>query len=262
MVRTIDRLISEWSLPSLDLITTRDLINHSYLRRIQRWIAADQCRDYIALRTITAPPPALPLPPHYPPLLPQLPTHLNLLLATRICSAPPRFMRYDERATASLRSRLRLNRSTLQHSLFRRFMDRTTSACSSCHAPVEDPAHLLVCPSYADARYHVRIEPGRGTGTGLLTPDYDPIRFPHSLHHLLGEITLEQWTHSHITHRPSLRPLHHHHHLHPRPRDRHRLRNRTYHPPSRKHFQLLTDRSLATSGWYLRFISRNRFNKL
>lgn len=265
MVRTVDRLITEWSLPSLALITTLDLINHSYLRRIQRWIAAARCLDYIALRTITA-----------PSLHPHLPVHLDLSLATRICSAPPRFMRYDERATASLRSRLRLNRSTLQHSMFCRHMDRSTSACSSCHAPIEDPAHLLVCPLYEDARFHVRILPGADTGTGLLTPDYDPVRFPHSLHHLLGEFTMEQWTHSHVTHRPSnsfraRQPHRLHPHLpprlphapsRPRPRNRHRLRDRTYPPPSRKHFQLLTDRSLATSGWYLRFISRNRFNKL
>ena len=63
---------------------------------------------------------------------------------------PATYIRYDTPLHSRLRARLRLNRSNLSNSLFRRHLS-LSPACSTCNT-IETPDHLLICPLYHDAR--------------------------------------------------------------------------------------------------------------
>jgi hypothetical protein len=118
------------------------------VEQTRAWRADGKCRDLVALR----------------------PT-------TQHGIAP--YLRRDSYDVCALRARLRLNRSALHSSLFRR-RARPDSVCPCCGAKDETVAHLLVCPHYATQRARLP--------TFLISRARRAPRAPFTLAHLLGEV--------------------------------------------------------------------------
>jgi hypothetical protein len=128
-----------------------------------RWRAAGKCRDLLALRLIEKPDPR-----HLP------------------GRAPARYLLHDDRQTASLRARLRLNRSFLHDSQFRRHIAGIPSAACSCGAPIENARHLLFCPLYRSVRAEIASSiPYRYLPRD---PPSTPLARQHATDILLGEL--------------------------------------------------------------------------
>jgi hypothetical protein len=139
----------DWTVPKYSLIPTarcianrwnlnwkwiqRSMYSSKKLRRVahQRqtvgWRADGQCKGYVALRLIERPDPR-----------------------QQIARFPAQYLLHDDSLTASIRARLRLNRSFPNDSQYRRYM--IPSPACSCGAVLEDVRHLLFCRLYRSAR--------------------------------------------------------------------------------------------------------------
>jgi hypothetical protein len=76
----------------------------------------------------------------------------KLLRVLKTTAAPAAYLSISSRSTASLRARLRFDRSALNESRARRGMPGLDTACPSCHLPESAEHVLLFCPLFADAR--------------------------------------------------------------------------------------------------------------
>ena len=154
LVPTVARIRAEWasssgagngSVPAsfaINTIVTPNPISNYSPRKLRRFAAAMQlhrwnehpelCRDLHVIRAITI---SRPINTRDPPAL-----------------KPAHYLLHDDRHTASLRARLRFNRSSLPSSQYRRQMV-PSPACEHCGAnSIGDIQHLLFCPHYRSIR--------------------------------------------------------------------------------------------------------------
>jgi hypothetical protein len=111
-----------------------------------RWRAMRKCRDLTLLRK---PPPSFSL---------------------------PLYMRIDPPAVCAIRTRLRLNRSDLAASLYRRHAV-SSPECTRCGASHETIEHVLdSCAEYADLRYRLHAHPILTFDTDVLLGEVSHIR--------------------------------------------------------------------------------------
>jgi len=134
LVPTAIAIAARWGLrwDYIPFYTSLKFARASHTVQEARWRAADKCSDLLALRLIDKPDPR------------QLPARV-----------PARYLLHDDRLTASYRARLRLNRSFLNDSQFRRHISGVVSAACSCGAPIENARHLLFCPLYRSVRTEI-----------------------------------------------------------------------------------------------------------
>ena len=108
------KTLREWKINDAS-ISVAGINSAASSQHLQLWRNSGKCKDYIQL--------------HHPTSL-----------------STPFYIRHDLPHHSRLRARLRLNRSYLNDSLFRRNIS-PSPLCSICHVP-ETPAHLLTCPLY------------------------------------------------------------------------------------------------------------------
>jgi hypothetical protein len=122
LAHTVAAIETSWVVTPLECSAHRNAVRKAAMRRAHRvWSTAGKCVDLVALR---APSPR----------------------AVGVAA----YILHDDVTTCAIRARLRLNRSFLNSSLYRRYVVAST-ACS-CGAADESVSHLLACPIYAVPR--------------------------------------------------------------------------------------------------------------
>ena len=221
LVPTSQRIAREWGLDwgKLGIYGSRRIASRATSVQTRRWRAEGKCTDLLNLRDIFLPDRR------------QLPGRV-----------PARYLLIDDRHTASLRARLRFNRSHLNESQHRRHI--IPSPACSCGEPNEDVRHLLFCPLYRSIRQSLPT---------LLRP---PVR-PYAVDVLLGELLRLYRGTPEMTPWGIRRPANYGHHRYiARP-------DGTFYPAKiRRRPQLTTLRtcrqSLAVSGQFLRAVAEAR----
>ena len=152
LVPTSHLIAREWGIDwgRLGTFSSRRLARRAATVQTRRWRQDGKCTDLLFLRDI------------YLPDRRQLPARV-----------PARYLLIDDRHTASLRARLRLNRSALNESQHRRHI--LPSPACVCGDSVENVRHLLFCPLYRSTRMSLPT---------LLRPSVRP----YAVDVLLGEL--------------------------------------------------------------------------